>query len=113
MPHQLPADCLEDKHAYWLTVFWCEISVQILWTSIQNYQILIACLPNESKETFIQELEIEKILLKSRQPIILQNLEIYKNIVAQEIFKMFKNHISLKRLDFCSLYFNMSFGYLF
>src|SRR6266498_1235696 len=30
--------------------FWCEVSVPILWTSIQNYNTLIACLPNESKE---------------------------------------------------------------
>ncbi len=29
---------------------WCEVSVPILWIDIQSYNILIACLPNESKE---------------------------------------------------------------
>ncbi len=61
MPRQLPADCLnevfkhlEDKvtlHSC-LSVnrLWCEISVQVLWRNIWNYNTLIACLPNESKE---------------------------------------------------------------
>src|SRR5256885_1630594 len=30
--------------------FWCEVSVRILWRNIRNYNTLITCLPNESKE---------------------------------------------------------------
>src|SRR3990170_5722792 len=29
---------------------WCEVSVRILWINIRNYNTLIVCLPNESKE---------------------------------------------------------------
>src|SRR4051812_15343559 len=58
----MSADCLneifeylkEDKitlHSCLLVNrFWCEISIRILWTSVWNYDTLIACLPNESKE---------------------------------------------------------------
>src|SRR6266487_7050433 len=59
---KLPADCLneifeyldEDKislHSCLLVNrLWCKISVRILWRSIRNYNTLITCLPNESKE---------------------------------------------------------------
>src|SRR3954453_11877741 len=66
---QLSADCLdeifeclyEDKDRFTLhscllvNRLWCEISVRILWRTdwpnyARNYSILIACLPNESKE---------------------------------------------------------------
>src|SRR5438876_11720017 len=59
---QLPADCFneifeylkEDKitlHSCLLVnQLWCKVSVRILWTSVLNYDTLIACLPNESKE---------------------------------------------------------------
>ena len=30
---------------------WCEVSVRILWKTIQNYKTLVACFPNESKNT--------------------------------------------------------------
>ena len=61
MPCQLPADCLNnifehlenkmDLRSFLLVNrLWCEVSVPILWTSIQNYNTLIACLPIESKE---------------------------------------------------------------
>ena len=29
---------------------WCQVSVRILWASVWNYDTLIACLPNETKE---------------------------------------------------------------
>src|ERR1043165_9688275 len=59
---QLPTDCLneifeyleEDKvtlHSRLLVNrLWCEASVRVLWRSIRNYNTLIACLPDESKE---------------------------------------------------------------
>ena len=64
MPCQLSKDCLseiiehledlEDKvtlhSCLFVNRFWCEVSVRILWTSIWNYNSLIACFPNESKE---------------------------------------------------------------
>ena len=59
---QLPFDCLNEIFEYLeddkvtlrscllVNHLWCEVSVRILWKSIRNYNTLIACLPNESKE---------------------------------------------------------------
>src|ERR1051325_6431982 len=59
---QLSADCLYGIFEYLekdkvtlrscllVNRLWCEISVRILWRNIRNYNTLIACLPNESKE---------------------------------------------------------------
>ena len=59
---QLHTDCLykifedlEDDKVTLLSCLlvnrlWCEVSVRILWREIRNYNTLIACLPNESKE---------------------------------------------------------------
>src|SRR3954468_3140865 len=58
----LPADCLNEIFEYLeedkftlrscllVNRLWCEVSVRILWRRIRNYNTLIACLPNESKE---------------------------------------------------------------
>ena len=65
MPRQLPADCLNDvlKHlkdkvtlrsCLLVSRHWCQVSVQILWRKIQNYNTFIDCLPNESKESLIK-----------------------------------------------------------
>src|SRR5947207_265809 len=59
---QLPADCLNEIFEYLeedvvtlrscllVNRLWCEVSVGFLWRNIRNYNTLIACLPNESKE---------------------------------------------------------------
>src|ERR1043166_9197298 len=59
---QLPTDCLDEILEYLkednatlrscmlVNRHWCEASVKFLWTSIRNYNTLIACLPNQSKE---------------------------------------------------------------
>src|SRR6266516_1531157 len=59
---QLPDDCLNEIFEYLeddrITLYscllvnrlWCKISVRFLWRTIRNYNTLIACLPNESKE---------------------------------------------------------------
>src|SRR6266496_5407699 len=59
---QLPADCLNEIFEYLeedeVTLYscllvnhlWCEVSVRIFWRNIRNYNTLIDCLPNESKE---------------------------------------------------------------
>ena len=134
MPCQLPADCLNeifeyledlDLHSCLLVCrLWCEVSVRILWRTIQNYNTLIACLPNKSKEilhqneiiiststskpplfnyvTFIKNLSISEIRRKIRRIEILQNCDNNEEIlVTQEVFKMFMNQISLKSLVFC------------
>src|SRR5688572_26405326 len=78
MPCQLPADCLHeifkylknlDLHSCLLVNYlWCEVSVQILWKNIQNYNTLITCLPNESKE-ILRENEIIISTPISRPPL--------------------------------------------
>src|SRR5436190_21362044 len=103
---------------------WCETAVSILWRNIRNYSTLIACLPNESKEilskngiitstaaskppmfnyfSFCKVLLVDQVfdkiskLLKNQQSFSSQNL----NNIIQEIFKLFMNQISLKKLEF-------------
>ncbi len=131
MPQQLPVDCLNEIFKYLknkvdlhscllVNHLWCEASVRILWTSIQNYNTLVACLPNESKKilfknqiiistsiskppsfnyvAFIKSFSLNKIV----ENILPQSFNIKKVIVVQEIFKMFMNQISLKTLDLYS-----------
>src|SRR6266498_3005455 len=126
MPHQLPTDCLNEifvhldlvslRSCLLVNHLWCDVSVPILWTSIQNYDTLIACLPNESKEilykneiiisipkpplfnyvTFIKSLTLYDIDV----PIISQGLNNNKNIiVAREIFKMLMSQTTFKKLN--------------
>src|SRR5436190_18146438 len=64
---QLYADCLYEIFEYLeddkvtlrscllVNHLWSEVSVRILWRSIRNYNTLIACLPNESKEILYRE----------------------------------------------------------
>src|SRR5688500_6509412 len=122
-------ECLDDDkvalHSCLLVNrFWCKISVPTLWTSIQNYKTWIACLPNESKEilykndillssstskpplfnyvAFIKDLSISEIvtnLSKICKPTTLQIRDDKFTVFAQEIFKMFMNQTSLKKLN--------------
>src|SRR2546423_14957050 len=138
---KLPADCLNEIFEYLdedkislrscllVNRLWCEVSVRILWRSIRNYNTLISCLPNESKEilykngiitststsnppmfnysSFCKVLSVYQIkkeigkLLKNQQLISLQDP---KNIIVlQEIFKLLMNQISsLKKIEFYS-----------
>ncbi|CAI2166729.1 8763_t:CDS:1 [Funneliformis geosporum] len=103
---------------------WCEVSVEILWKSIWNCRTLIACLPIESKEillkneiiispptskpplfnyiTFIKVLQINKIGEEINNVFEDDPPALTRVVVAQEIFKMFMNKISLKKLNFYS-----------
>src|SRR5436190_18873892 len=126
MPCQLPADCLNEIFEYLekdkvtlrscllVNRLWCEVSVRILWREIRNYNTLIACLPNESKEILSKEGIITSTLAAPtfNYPSFCKVLSVYgvnkeirklfKNqhyIVAQEIFKLLMNQISsLKNL---------------
>src|SRR5687767_10053635 len=78
MPCQLLADCLNDIFEYLDDVdlrscllvnrLWCEVSISILWTNIQNYNTLITCLPNQSKE-ILKENKIVITTLNSKSPL--------------------------------------------
>ncbi|CAG8488259.1 1771_t:CDS:1 [Funneliformis mosseae] len=133
---QLPADCLNDIFSHldvkslsnctFVNWLWCEISVRLLWASIRNFNTLIACLPNKSKEIlyrneiiistptsrhplfnyvkFVREFSIKEIcegisyLLKNDPSQVFHDS---KNIIlAQEIFKMFMSQNSLKKFHF-------------
>ncbi len=133
MPHQLPADCLNDifecledkatlRSCLLVNHLWCEVSVRFLWTNIQNYNTLISCLPNESKEILYKN-EIIISTPTSKPPLFnyvtfIKTLSIFKMannilkihssqgfdndkyiIVAQEVFKMVMNQASLKNCD--------------
>jgi len=77
---QLPADFLEEIIEYLegddatlsscllVNHLWCGISVKILWRNIRNYNTLIACLPNDSKE-ILSKNGIITTTLASRPPI--------------------------------------------
>src|SRR5947208_8535928 len=119
---QLPADCLNEIFEHFdndkvthscllVNRLWCGVSIRILWTSVWNYDTLIACLPNESKEilyknriitptptskpplfnyiAFIKNLEIDniiKIILKNYRSTTPLNLNYKKYTVVQEIY---------------------------
>src|SRR6266542_1213617 len=131
MPRQLPADCLneifeslEDKVDLYSCLLvnrlWCEVSVRILWTNIRNYNTLLNCLPNVSKEvlskykvidftskppsfiyvTLIKNLNINDIAKHIFQPIGRRGDRNAAKAASQEIFKMLMKQISLKKLDY-------------
>src|SRR5436190_843531 len=126
---QLLADCLDEIFEYLdsgnlrscllVNRLWCKISVRILWRNIWNYNTLIACLPNESKEilskngiitstlaapmfnypSFCKVLSVNEVNFK-----IGRLFKDQQSIVAQEIFKLLMNQISsLKELTYCHL----------
>src|SRR3954469_21424545 len=77
---QIPADCLDEifkrleedkvtlRSCLLVNRLWCEVSVRILWRSIMNYNTLIACLPNESKEILYQNGIINSTSVASNPP---------------------------------------------
>jgi hypothetical protein len=130
---------------------WCKIAVSILWRNILDFKssyqerslkvafailsILIACLPNESKE-FLYKNEISFPTPTSNPPLfnypkfckvlsineiativvnVSRNSNIY-NLVTNEIIKMFVSQISsLKKFTYCYkcyYHFNISFPYV-
>ncbi|PKY24105.1 hypothetical protein RhiirB3_438539 [Rhizophagus irregularis] len=136
---QLPIDCLNnifehlesDKVTLYSCLLvnrlWCKLSVRILWSKIRNYNTLISCLPNESKEillnngilitnskppifnyaSFCKFLSIYEVnynnknILKRRYFISVQNLDDNIFIVSQEIFKLLMGQIpSLRKITF-------------
>src|ERR1051325_3181742 len=77
---QLLADCLDYIFEYLeedevtlrscllVNRLWCKCSVRILWRRIRSYSTLIACLPNESKETLHRYEIIISSLSTSKPP---------------------------------------------
>ncbi|PKC66954.1 hypothetical protein RhiirA1_459021 [Rhizophagus irregularis] len=157
---KLPADCwykifeyLEDDiHSLYSCILvnrlWCEVSVRILWRNSWNYtnlnfNTLIACLPNKSKEilskneitiltptlkpptfnyaSFCKILSVNRVyynierLLINQQNILPRSLKYYAFIVAQEVFQMFIKEISsLRNLIFFPFpYITFSFSLLY
>ena len=108
----LPSDCLNGIFEYLeddkislrscllVNRLWCEVSVRILWRSIKNYNTLIACLPNESKEILIR---MELLLQPQPQTlqclIILHFVKLYQLIkLMMKLLNMFNNLIYHKIL---------------
>src|ERR1051325_6351991 len=93
---QLPIDCLneifecleKDKITLYSCLlvnrFWCEVSVRILWTSAWNYNTLIACLPNESKEILYKNGIITSLTSK---PPIFNYVAFIKNFEIDNVIK--------------------------
>ncbi|PKC63261.1 hypothetical protein RhiirA1_464017 [Rhizophagus irregularis] len=141
---QLTVDCLNEIFEYLeddkVTLYscllvnhlWCEVSVRIYWNIIRNYNTLITCLPNESKEilyekkiitlslasklpmfnyaSFCKILSIDKFnnnleqFLKEQTSIPTQNLEQILHMFSQEIFKYLMKISSIRKLGltYCS-----------
>ncbi len=137
MTHQLPADCLIKIFEYLedqMDLCSCLLVNRLLWfqfygKNIQNYEILITFLPNESKEIlynhkiiiqsptskpslfdyiiFIKNILIHDIdwkiqkVLKNHQIITSQFFDSDETIlVIQEVFKMIMSKVFLKELRF-------------
>src|SRR5436190_9285328 len=118
---QLSADCLNEIFEYLeddavtlrscllVNRLWCKVSVRILWRSIRNYNTLIACLPNDSKDillnngiitstsdlkspmfnyaSFCKILSVFQVCDKIGQLLKNQQSVSSRNLVIQEIFK--------------------------
>src|SRR6266498_3222859 len=67
---------------------WCEISVRILWTNIQNYNTLISCLPNESKEILRKN---KIILTPTSNPPLFNYILFIKSLSINKLEKKIKN----------------------
>ena len=138
--YRLPVDCLDEifehleedkinlRSCLLVNCLWCEVSVRILWRRIRNFNTLIACLPDESKEilskngiiistskspmfsyaSFCKVLSVYQVssgikkLLKNQQFISPQDLNDNLSVVTQEIFKFLTTQISLRELQFYS-----------
>src|SRR6266498_2847040 len=113
---QLTADCLDEIFEYLendrITLYscllvnrlWCEVSVRFLWRTIRNYNTLIACLPNESKEILYNN----KIIFSTStsKPPIFNYVSFCKSLsvsdVNRNIEKLFNNeqpHVSEQNLN--------------
>jgi hypothetical protein len=80
MPCQLPTECLDEifdhlryddetLHSCLLVNRrWCEVSVRFLWEKIWNYDTLILCLPDRSKQ-ILRENNIPIPTLTSKPPL--------------------------------------------
>ena len=78
---QLTTDCLEEIFEYLendtFTLYscllvnriWCNISVRILWRIIRDYNVLITCVPDESKEILYKNEIIFSTSSTSKPPI--------------------------------------------
>src|SRR5436305_8360914 len=114
---QFPFDCLNEIFEYLddlevdkvtlhscllVNRLWCEVSVRILWRSIRNYNTLIACLPNESKEILYKNGIITTSTSTSNNPMFnypsfCKALSVYQ--IKKEIGKLLKNQQSISSLD--------------
>src|SRR5688572_11572142 len=98
MPHQLPFECLSEIFKYLnayalrscllVNRFWCKVSVPILWTSIRNYDTLIACLPNQSKEIFYKK---QITFITSKPPPLFNYVVYIKYLNVSEIGSKIEN----------------------
>src|ERR1044071_1109374 len=97
MSCQLPADCLNEIFEYLendkvtlrscllVNHLWCEVSVGILWRSICNYNTLISCLPNESKEILYKNKIITSIT--ASKPPLFNYVAFIRNLEIDNIIK--------------------------
>ncbi len=106
MPRQLPADCLNEIFEYLedkvdlyscllVNRLWCEVSVRILWTNIQNYKTLIACLPNESKEILYKNDII--ISTPTSKPLLFNYVTFIKNLSIFENRREIRNLLTVSQ----------------
>src|ERR1051325_3210123 len=83
-------ECLEkDKVTLYSCLLvnrlWCEVSVRILWTSVWNYDTLIACLPDESKEILYKNGIITST--STSKPPLFNYVEFIRNLEIDNIIK--------------------------
>src|ERR1043165_8555833 len=94
---QLNADCLNEIFEHFdndkvthscllVSRLWCGVSIRILWMSVWNYNTLIACLPNKSKEILYKNGIIPST--STSKPALFNYVAFIKNL---EIDKVIKN----------------------
>src|SRR5687768_3499127 len=89
---QLFADCLNEVFEYLDDVdlrscllvdrFWCEVTLPILWRHVQNYNTLVTCLPNGSRQLLLGH----SIIISTKPPTF-NYVSFVKEIYLNEVVK--------------------------
>src|SRR5688500_353971 len=112
MSFQIPVDCLNDIFKYLedrvdfhscllVNRLWCEVSVRFLWENIQNYNTLIACLPNESKVILCENQII--ISTSTSKPPLFNYISFIKNLSINETVE---NILKIHQINISQSFFN-------
>ena len=72
---------------------WCQVSVRILWENVWNYDTLISCFPNESKEILHKNGIITPTL--TSKPPLFNYVVFIRSLEVDNIIKNIRNNYNI------------------